>query len=80
MLYVAIVPEPPRSVIVPTVPKSSVTHSTAPSGRLTFFTCTERRLKPPQPLKRDSSAVAVPLGVRPPMDGPLSVSRNVPPV
>jgi hypothetical protein len=58
MLYGAIVPEPPRSVIVPTGPKSRVTHSCVPSGRFTLLTCTERMLKPPQPLNCDSSATA----------------------
>src|SRR5438094_183643 len=37
-------------------------------------------LKPPQPLKRVSSAVAWPLGVRPLRAGPVSDSRSVPPV
>src|SRR5919198_1078280 len=80
MLYVAIVPEPPRKVIVPTGLKSSVTQRTLPSGRLTFLTCADRRLKPPQPLNCVSSAVAWPLGVRPPIGEPLSDSRTVPPV
>src|ERR687885_501700 len=80
MLYVGIVPEPPRSVIVPTGPKSSVTHSTVPSGRFTFLTCTERRLKPPQPLNFVSSAVAWPLGVLPLNAEPLKDSLSVPPV
>src|SRR5919204_3168523 len=80
MLYVGIVPEPPRSVIVPTGPKSSVTQRTLPSGRLTSFTWTDRRLKPPQPLNFVSSAVASPLGVRPLKVGPLSGSFSVPPV
>ena len=35
MLYVGIVPEPPRRVIVPTALKSSVTQSRDPSGRFT---------------------------------------------
>src|SRR5919197_6248286 len=65
MLYVGIVPEPPRNVIVPTGPKSSVTQSTLPSGRLPFLTCTDRMLKPPQPLNCVMSAVAMPLGVLP---------------
>src|SRR5919204_322774 len=80
MLYVAIVPEPPRSVIVPTGPKSSVTQRTLPSGRFTSLTWTDRRLKPPQPLKRVSSAVAWPLGVLPLNTGPLRDSFRVPPV
>src|SRR5919202_5718916 len=80
MLYVGIVPEPPRSVIVPTGWKSSVTQSRVPSGRLTSLTWTDRRLKPPQPLNFVSSAVACPLGVRPLIGGPLSVSFRVPPV
>src|SRR3954449_10294675 len=66
--------------MVPTGPKSSVTHSLRPSGRLTLLTETLSRLKPPQPLNLDMSAVAWPLGVRPPMAGPLSDSRFVPPV
>src|SRR5689334_10590956 len=74
------VPEPPLSVIVPTAWKSSVTQSRVPFGRLTFLTETDRRLKPPQPLKRVSSAVAWPLGVRPLNDDPLSVSFRTPPV
>src|SRR3954469_4529636 len=52
--------------MVPTGPKSSVTHSLRPSGRLTLLTETLSRLKPPQPLNLDMSAVAWPLGVRPP--------------
>jgi len=62
-LLPAMLPEPPCSVIVPTALKSSVTHSWVPSGRFTFFTPTERTLKPPQPLNCVSSAVAVPLGI-----------------
>src|SRR3954470_12006165 len=80
MLYVAIVPEPPRSVIVPTGLKSSVTQSCVLSGRLTSLTCTDSRLKPPQPLNFDSSAVAWPLGVLPLSVEPLSDSFRVPPV
>src|SRR5919204_3115623 len=80
MLYVGIVPEPPRSVIVPTGPKSSVTQRTLPSGRLTSLTWTDRRLKPPQPLNFVSSAVAWPLGVLPLNAGPLKSSFRVPPV
>src|SRR5919204_5892629 len=80
MLYVGIVPEPPRSVIVPTGWKSSVTQSTAPSARLTSFTWTDRRLKPPQPLNFVSSAVAWPLGVLPLNEGPLKGSLSTPPV
>src|ERR687885_1221008 len=80
MLYVAIVPEPPRSVIVPTAPKSSVTQSRVPSGRFTSLTWTDRRLKPPQPLNFVSSAVAWPLGVLPLNAGPLKDSLSVPPV
>src|SRR3954469_21785432 len=80
MLRVAIVPEPPRRVIVPTGWKSSVTQSCVPSGSLTFLTWTDRRLKPPQPLNFDMSAVAVPLGVLPLRAGPLSELRLVPPV
>src|SRR5215212_10108401 len=80
MLYCAIVPEPARSVIVPTGMKSSVTQSNVPSGRFTFLTCAERRLKPPQPLNCDSSAVAWPLGVWPPIAEPVSDSFSVPPV
>src|ERR671934_745965 len=80
MLYVGIVPEPPRSVIVPTGPKSSVTQRTVPSERLTSLTWTERRLKPPQPLNCVSSAVACPLGVRPLNAGPLRGSLRTPPV
>src|SRR5919199_6829485 len=80
MLNVGIVPEPPRSVIVPTGPKSSVTQSTVPSGRFTFLTCADRRLKPPQPLNFVSSAVAWPLGVSPLKVEPLRVFFSVPPV
>src|SRR5919197_687945 len=80
MLLVGIVPEPPWRVIVPTGWKSSVTQRTLPSGRLTSLTCTERRLKPPQPLNFVSSAVAWPLGVLPLNAGPLKGSLSVPPV
>ena len=80
MLYGAIAPDPPRSVIVPTGLKSSVTQSRVPSGRFTLLTWTNRMLKPPHPLKRVSSAVATPLGVRPPIAGPLRTLRSVPPV
>ena len=73
-------PEPRLSVIMPTGLKSRVTQSTVPSFRLTFFTWTDRRLKPPQPLKFLSSAVATPLGVFPFSVEPLSDSRRVPPV
>src|SRR5215472_18130817 len=73
-------PEPPRSVIVPTGLKSRVTHSCAPSGRFTSWTWTDRMLNPPQPLNCDSSARASPPGVRPLNGGPLSVSVRVPPV
>src|SRR3954447_11828947 len=79
-LYWAIVPEPSCRVIVPTGPKSSVTQSTVPSGRFTFFTCAVMTLKPPQPLNFDSSTVASPLGVWPPSAEPLRVSLSVPPV
>src|SRR5919205_3546099 len=80
MLYVGIVPEVPRRVIVPTGLKSSVTHRTLPSGRFTSLTWTDRRLKPPQPLNLVSSAVAWPLGVLPLNEGPLRGSLRVPPV
>src|SRR5215213_9398714 len=80
MLYWAIVPEPARSVIVPTGLKSSVTQRTVPSGRLMFLTCADRRLKPPHALKRVSSATATPLGVLPPNAAPDSTSFSVPPV
>src|SRR5918911_1359462 len=80
MLYVGMVPEVPRRVIVPTGWKSSVTQRTLPSGRFTSLTWTDRRLKPPQPLKRVSSAVAWPLGVLPLNAGPLRDSFSVPPV
>src|SRR5919201_4942071 len=80
MLYVAIVPEPPRRVIVPTGWKSSVTQRTLPSVRLTSLTWTERRLKPPQPLNCVSSALASPLGVLPLNEGPLSGSFSTRPV
>src|SRR5919202_1323616 len=80
MLFVGIVPEPPRSVIVPTGMKSSVTHRTVPSGRLTSLTCVDRRLKPPQPLNFVSSAEASPLGVRPLNAGPLNPPFRPPPV
>src|SRR5919201_5882856 len=80
MLYVAIVPEPPRRVIVPTGWKSSVTQRTLPSVRLTSLTWTERRLKPPQPLNCVSSALASPLGVFPLKAGPLRGSFRTPPV
>src|ERR687888_504668 len=80
MLYVAIVPEPPRRLIVPTGLKSSVTQRTLPSGRFTSLTCTESRLKPPQPLNCVSSACAWPLGVLPLNAGPLRGSLSVPPV
>src|ERR671933_2536289 len=80
MLYVGIVPEVPRRVIVPTGLKSSVTQSTLPSGRFTSLTWTDRRLKPPQPLKRVSSSVAWPLWVLPLNAGPLRDSFSVPPV
>src|ERR671931_978298 len=80
MLLVGIVPEPPRSVIVPTGWKSSVTQSCVPSGRLTSLTCTDRRLKPPQPLNFVSSALAWPLGVLPLNAEPLKDSFSVPPV
>src|ERR687887_2886403 len=80
MLYVGIVPEPPRKVIVPTGLKSSVTQRTLPPGRLTSLTWTERRLKPPQPLNFVSSALAWPLGVLPLNDGPLKGSLRTPPV
>src|ERR671937_2373465 len=80
MLYVGIVPEPPRRLIVPTGLKSSVTQRTLPSGRLTSLTWTDRRLKPPQPLNFVSSAVAWPLGVLPLNAGPLKDSSSVPPV
>src|SRR5919204_2051758 len=80
MLYVAILPEPPRRVIVPTAPKSSVTQSRVPSGRFTSLTWTDRRLKPPQPLNLVSSAVAWPLGVLPLNVEPLRGSLSVPPV
>src|SRR5205085_12322635 len=74
------VPEPPRRVIMPTALKSSVTHRTAPSGRFTLLTRTERVLNPPQPLNLDMSAVAWPLGVLPLNDGPDNDSFLVPPV
>ena len=73
------VPEPPWRVIVPTGMKSSVTQSTVPSGSATFFTCADRRLKPPQAVNLVSSAVAWPLGVLPLNVGPLSDSFRVPP-
>src|SRR5947209_882103 len=80
MLYGAIVPEPPLSVIVPTGLKSRVTYRTVPSGRLPSLTWTVRTEKPPQPLNLVSSAVATPRGVLPPMADPLSDSRSTPPV
>src|SRR5919198_2426992 len=80
MLYVGIVPEPPRGVIDPTGWKSSVTQRTLPSGRMTSFTWTDRRLKPPQPLNCVSSALASPLGVLPLNAGPLRDSFRTPPV
>jgi hypothetical protein len=57
-----------------------VTHSWVPSGRLTFLTLTDRVLKPPQPLNLVSSALAVPLGVWPLNEGPLSGSWSFLPV
>src|SRR5919202_1350671 len=80
MLYVGIVPEPPRKVIVPTGLKSSVTQRTLPSGRLTSLTWADRRLKPPQPLNLVSSALACPLGTLPLNEGPLKASLRTPPV
>src|SRR3954453_14476898 len=80
MLYVRIVPEPPRSTIVPTGPKSSVTQRTLPSGSATFLTDTASRLKPPPPLNLASSATASPVGVFPRNDEPLNGSFSVPPV
>src|SRR3954447_12976917 len=80
MLYRAIVPEPPCRVIVPTAPKSRVTHSCVPSGRFTLLTEADRVLKPPQPLNFVMSAVADPLGVRLLKVGPLRVSFLTPPV
>src|SRR5215207_2993444 len=74
------VPELPLSVITPTGLKSRVTHSRVPSGRLTFLTMTDRVLKPPQALNWVSSAKAVPLGIWPLSDGPLSGSLSLPPV
>src|SRR3954452_14324960 len=74
------VPEPPRKVIVPTAPKSRVTHSCVPSGRFTLLTETVRVLKPPQPLNLVMSAVADPLGVRLLKAGPLRASFLIPPV
>src|SRR3954452_14940972 len=74
------VPEPPCRVIVPTAPKSRVTHSCVPSGRFTLLTDTDRVLKPPQPLNFVMSAVAEPLGVRLLKVGPLKVSFLTPPV
>src|SRR3954466_7943252 len=80
MLYRAIVPEPPRRVIVPTAPKSRVTQSFVPSGRFTLLTDTDSVLKPPQPLNFVMSARADPLGVRLLKAGPLSASDLTPPV
>src|SRR5918912_4412383 len=60
--------------------KSSVTQRTLPSARFTSLTCTDRRLKPPQPLNFVSSAVAWPLGVLPLNAEPLKDSLSVPPV
>jgi hypothetical protein len=71
-------PDPRLRLISPTGLPSSVTHSTEPSGRLTFLTWTVRRLKPPQPLSFDMSAVATPLGVWPPIADPLGGSVAVP--
>src|SRR6266851_3474873 len=79
-LYGVMLPEPFLRVIVPTGLKSRVTHSCVPSGRFTFLTPTDRTLKPPQPLNCVSSAMAVPLGVWPLNDGPLSASFSFPPV
>src|SRR3954452_15243629 len=76
----AIVPDRPLRVIVPTAPKSSVTQSFVPSGRFTLLTETVRVLKPPQPLNFVMSAVADPLGVRVLKVGPLRVSFLMPPV
>src|SRR3954449_11764478 len=76
----AIVPERPLTVIVPTAPKSRVTQSRVPSGRFTLLTETVRVLKPPQPLNFVMSAVADPLGVRLLKVGPLRVSFLTPPV
>src|SRR5262245_52529050 len=80
MLYGAMLPEPPFSVIVPTGLKSRVTHSRVPSGRFTSLTLTDRTLNPPQPLNRVSSARAVPLGAWPLNVGPPSRSFSFPPV
>src|SRR4051812_1603823 len=66
--------------MVPTGPKSSVTHRRLPSGRATLLTETDSVLKPPQPLNFDMSAVAWPFGVRPLKADPLSASRLTPPV
>src|ERR671939_1145893 len=60
--------------------KSSVTQRTLPSARFTSLTCTDKRLKPPQPLNFVSSAVAWPLGVLPLKVEPLRGSLSVPPV
>ena len=79
-LYGVMLPEPRLSVINPTALKSIVTHICVPSGRFTFFTEADRMLKPPQPLNWVSSAVAVPLGVWPLNDGPLSGSISFFPV
>src|SRR3954466_2509601 len=76
----AIVPERPLRVIVPTAPKSRVTQSRVPSGRFTWLTETVRALKPPQPLNFVMSAVADPLGVRLLNVGPLRASFLTPPV
>src|SRR3954454_1400500 len=76
----AIVPERPLRVIVPTAPKSRVTQSFVPSGRFTLLTATVRVLKPPQPLNFVMSAVADPLGVRVLKVAPLRVSFLTPPV
>src|SRR4051812_39405940 len=66
--------------MVPTAPKSRVTQSTVPSGRLTLLTRTLRVVYPPQPLNFDMSAVACPLGVLPLKDGPDSGSTAFGPV
>src|SRR3954454_10078262 len=74
----AIVPERPLRVIVPTAPKSRVTQSFVPSGRFTLLTETVRVLKPTQPLNFVMSAVGDPLGVRVLKVGPLRASFFAP--
>src|SRR3954451_16036773 len=76
----AIVPERPLRVIVPTAPKSRVTQSFVPSGRFPLLTEPVRVLKAPQPLHFVMSAVADPLGVRVLKVGPLRASVLTPPV